>query len=148
MLANGIANHNGHVNGNGVNVHRVYPPCPSDYEPVTIDAIPTAPKPGWRDQLAPVTWSMSWTASDVSHSVTLRGDTEQEVLDLVKPLVAGIKAAKEKRQAQNPQTQPEHVVCKIHGAPMERRVSKRTGGHYHCHRLAGNDLCFGREKKA
>jgi len=95
---------------------------------------------------------MSYTDSTgISHSVTLRGDTEQEVLDMVKPLVAGVRKAHaiaKEKHAGEPQTQPERVMCKIHNVEMERRVSRRNGGHYHSHRLPNNELCFGREKKA
>lgn len=141
-------NDNGY-NGNG-DSHILQ--CSSDYEnrPV-IDILPSKPSPKWRDQLAPVTWSMSYIdSSNISHSVTLRGDSEEEVLEMVKPLVAGIRKAKgnAKKEQQQDNTQPESVVCKIHSVQMERRVSKRTGGHYHCHRMPdGKDLCFGREKR-
>ena len=70
---------------------------------------------------------------------------------MVKPLVAGVRKAHaiaKEKHAGEPQTQPERVMCKIHNVEMQRRVSKRTGGHYHCHRLAGNNLCFGRVQKA
>ena len=58
-----------------------------------------------------------------------------------------IKASRGKHSTPNPEqreTQLEHVTCKIHGVEMERRVSKRTGGHYHAHKLPGQGLCFGR----
>jgi len=142
-------NSNGHVNG--TNGHVLV--CSSDYEErsAVIDVTPTAPRPGWRDQFPTFTHNLSWVDSDgCGHSFTLRSDSLVDLMADIKAMKALIKASKAQHQAQQPETQPEHVVCKIHGVEMERRVSKKTGGHYHCHRLAGsgNDLCFGREKKA
>jgi hypothetical protein len=60
-----------------------------------------------------------------------------------------IRQAKQQHAESNPvqpQTQEERVVCKIHGVEMERRVSRRTGGHYFSHKLADRELCFGRPK--
>jgi hypothetical protein len=160
-LANGNCNtRDSYLNGNGVTATQLYAPCASDYEPApVIDITPTAPTKGnWRDQLAPVTWSMSYIdSSQISHSVTLRGDTEEEVLEMVKPLVAGIRKAKElakekaaahaPQQAETPAPDSDVPPCKIHGMPMERRTSKRTGGIYFSHRLPGSkELCFGRER--
>ena len=65
----------------------------------------------------------------------------------LKLLKGMIKAAKQKHADANPaqsKTQPEKVMCQIHGVEMERRVTKRTGGHYHAHKLPGQGLCFGR----
>jgi hypothetical protein len=146
-----------HHNGSGVYTRETYPACPSDYEVMAIDVTPaTTSKPAWRDQLAPVTWSMSYVdSSGISHSCTLRGDTEEEVLDMVKPIVAGVRKAKQLAKDRVPQTQaapePDSDIapCKIHGMAMERRTSKRTGGIYFSHRLPGSkELCFGREPKA
>ena len=147
VSANGVSN-NGH--------HVTYLPCDSDYEPrPVIDIVSSKPQPKWRDQLAPVTWSMTYIdSSNISHSVTLRGDTEEEVLDMVKPLVAGIRKAKAKAKEAGSATEttavpePDSDVppCKIHGIPMQRRVSRRTQGIYFSHKLPNGDLCFGREK--
>jgi hypothetical protein len=133
-----------------------YPPCASDYEAApVIDVVPTAPKPAWRDQLAPVTWSMSYVdSSGISHSCTLRADSEEEVLAMVKPIVAGVRKAKQLAKDRAPQQaspEPDSDVTawKIHGMAMERRTSKRTGGIYFSHRLPGSkELCFGRAPKA
>jgi hypothetical protein len=157
MIANGIHHSNG--NGtNGVHAQQLYPACASDYEAVAIDITPQAApaKGNWRDQLAPVTWSMSYTdSSGISHSCTLRGDTEEEVLSMVKPIVAGVRKAKQlakeraPQQTETPVPDSDVPPCAIHGTPMERRTSKRTGGIYFSHRLPGSkELCFGREPKA
>jgi hypothetical protein len=149
LAANGF-----HSNGNGT-AH--FLDCPSDYEPIDITPLPTAPTKGsWRDQLAPVTWSMSYTdSSGISHSCTLRGDSEEEVLAMVKPIVAGVRKAKQlakerqPQQAEAPAPDSDVPPCRIHGTPMERRTSKRTGGVYFSHRLPGSkELCFGRAPKA
>ena len=150
LTANGTY-HNG--------THDHYLNCASDYEPAPV--IDVTPKTGWRDQLAPVTWSMSYVdSSGISHSCTLRGDTEEEVLDMVKPLVAGIRKAKQMAKERQPQaTQTPGAVpytsapdsdippCPVHGTPMIRRQSKRTGGIYFSHKMPSGELCFGREPK-
>src|SRR5688572_8384084 len=107
---------------NGTNGHFLH--GASDYEarPV-IDVVPKAASPKWRDQLAPVTWSLSYVdSSGVSHSCTLRGDTQEEVIDMVKPIVAGIRKAKElAKEKQTPQAtqapEPDSDIppCKVHG---------------------------------
>jgi hypothetical protein len=145
-------------NDNGVHAAQLYPPCESDYEPApVIDITPqSAPAKGnWRNQLAPITWSMSYVdSSGISHSCTLRADSEEEVLAMVKPIVAGVRKAKQLAKDRAPQQaspEPDSDVpaCKIHGMAMERRTSKRTGGIYFSHRLPGSkDLCFGRAPKA
>lgn len=147
MLSAAKLNCNG--NSNGHFLHGA-----SDYEdrPV-IDVTPKPASPKWRDQLAPVTWSMSYIdSSQVTHSVTLRGDTEEEVLAMVKPLVAGIRKAKQLAKEKEPQAAVEPdsdlPLCKIHNVPMQRAVSKRTGGTYTFHDLPGRDKCFGRQKKS
>jgi hypothetical protein len=154
MLTQNGTHHNG-SNGNGVHASELYPACPSDYEAVAIDVTPQpAPTKGnWRDQLAPVTWSMSYVdSSGISHSCTLRGDTEEEVLAMVKPIVAGVRKAKQLAKEHAPQQaapEPDSDLppCKIHGVPMKRAVSKRTGGIYTFHDLPNRDKCFGRESK-
>jgi hypothetical protein len=147
MLANGTHH------SNGVHATQLYPACPSDYEAVTLDVTPTTPpiKGNWRDQLAPVTWSLSYTdSSGISHFCTVRGDTEEEVLAMVKPIVAGVRKAKQMAKDRAPQPaapEPDSDVppCKIHGVPMERRQSKK-GGWYYSHR-APDGLCFGKGVK-
>ena len=141
---------------NGVNAHVngkvAYLPCSIRDHPV-IDIVPTTPKtsrPRWRDELAPYTHTLQWLDADGhSHSMTLRSDSLQDLLGDLKLLKSMVKQAKQKHTDANPaqsKTQPEKVMCPIHNLEMERRVSKRTGGHYHSHRLPGNDLCFGRAK--
>ena len=136
------------ISGNGHVTHLV---CESDYEDVPYTpALPA--KPDWTGQLSVYTHNLSWMDADqCQHSLTIRADDLQTLLSDLKLIKEGIRRAKQKAadakpEASDGQTQPERVVCKIHGIEMERRVSKRTGGHYHCHRL-GNDLCFGWEKK-
>jgi hypothetical protein len=151
MITEGEMSRNGTMsNGKSLNGRGNVLTCPSDYEPrPAIDVVPNKPSPKWRDQLAPYTWSMSYTdSSSISHSVTLRGDTEEEVLEMVKPLVAGIRKAKAKGNSPTPDVPAETgnmPVCKIHGVQMERRVSKRTSAQYwaHGHR---QDTCFGKAK--
>ena len=152
MLSNGTAHLNGHgLNGNGVNGYGHMLECPSDH-PV-IDIVPTTPKtsrPRWRDELAPYTHTLQRLDGDGhSHSMTLRSDSLQDLLSDLKLLKSMVKQAKQKHADANPEqreTQLERVVCKIHGAEMERRVSRRTGGHYFSHKLADRELCFGRPK--
>ena len=139
-------NHNGCLSTTG---HML--DCPSDH-PI-IDITPCQAKAGWRSQFAVFTHNLSWVDSDgVSHSLTLRSDSLPDLMADIKTMKSLIRQSKAQHQAKNPaaqpETQPERVICKIHNVEMERRVSKHTGGHYHCHRLAGNDLCFGRERKA
>jgi len=138
-----------HLNGSHNGQAKVaYLPCESDYPVIDVVAKPATPK--WRDQYPLFTHNLSWQDSDgCNHSLTLRSDSITDLLSDLKMIKTGIRQAKAKAAESQPQeaTQPERVVCKIHHVEMERRVSKRTGGHYHCHRLAGNELCFGREKK-
>jgi len=144
---------NGHqLNGFYSNGHTLH--CSSDYERrPAIDVTPTAPKPGWRNQFAVFTHNLSWLDADgCSHSMTLRSDSLPDLLADLKALKAMIKAAKQQHQAQQPAAQPEPdsdiPPCKIHGTPMMRRQSKRTGGIYFSHKLTNGELCFGLEKKA
>ena len=147
-------NHNGYVNG--TNGHTLI--CDSDYEPRPVIVItPSKPTPGWRDQLAPYTHCLQWSDSDgCSHSMTLRADTLEQLLADLKLIKQGIKIAKEKAKekakAQQPVTQPDPdsdvPPCKVHGTPMVRKQSRRTGEIYFSHALPNGELCFGREKKA
>ena len=147
MLSNGVSHLNGHHNGtNGTTLV-----CESNYEPVSvIDVIPTTPAPKWRDQHAAFTHHIQWIDSDnISHGLTLRSDSLQDILSDLRMVKGIIRQDKQKHTDANPEqpeTQSEKVVCKVHGVPMERRVSKRTGGHYFSHKLADRDLCFGRPK--
>ena len=139
-----------HLNGNGVNPKVAYLPCSSDHEErPAIDITPTAPTPQWRNEFPQFTHNLSWQDSDgISHSMTLRSDSLQDLMADLKLLKAMIRQANEQHSSANPsqpETQPEHVSCKIHGVQMERRVSKRTQGHYFSHRI-GSELCFGRPK--
>lgn len=139
-------------NGTHSNGHVTYLPCDSDYEPrPVIDVVAREPKPGWHDQNPRFVHSLTWTDGDgVGHMLVLRSDDLQALFADIKMVKGLIKRSKEKHATANPdapETQPEQVMCKIHNTAMERRVSKRNGGHYHCHRLVGNDLCFGRERK-
>ena len=146
MLANGVSHLNGH--DNGVNGHTLV--CASDYPAVEIDVTPHQPQPKWQDQFPQFTHNLSWQDSDgISHSMTLRSDSLQALMADLKLLKGMIKAAKEQHSTANPtqsQTQEECVACKVHGVEMERRISKRTGGHYFSHKLSDRELCFGRPK--
>jgi hypothetical protein len=139
------------LNGNGINGKVAYLPCSSDHEErPAIDITPSAPVPQWRAQFPTYTHNLGWTDNDgVNHSMTLRGDSLQDILNDLKLLKGMIRTAKQKHSDSNPtqsDTQPEQVTCKIHNTLMERRVSKRTGGHYFSHKLADRELCFGRPK--
>ena len=148
VAVNGI-----HSNGHMSNGNVTYLPCSSDYEErPTIDVVAREPKPGWHDQNPRFVHSLTWTDADgVGHMLVLRSDDLQALFGDIKMVKSMIKRSKEKAkekqpEAQQEQTQPEHVVCKIHGVQMERRVSKRTGGHYFSHRI-GTELCFGKGAK-
>ena len=145
MLSNGTALLNDHVNG--TNAHTLE--CPSDYPPA-IDITPSKPTPQWRNEFPQFTHNLSWTDLDgINHSMTLRSDSLQSLMADLKLLKSMVRQAKQQHADASPvqpDTQLERVMCKVHGTVMERRVSKRTGGHYHCHKLAGRDLCFGRAK--
>ena len=116
---------NAHVNGKVAHL-----PCPSDYEPAPIDITPSKPTPRWRDQFPTYTHNINWLDSDgISHSMTLRSDILQDILNDLKLLKGMIRTAKQKHSTANPEqpgTQQERIVCKVHGVEMERRVSKRT----------------------
>ena len=138
---------------NGTNGCGTHLPCASDYEPAPIlDTTLTAPTPKWRDDFPLFTHNISWLDSDgISHSLTLRSDDLQALFADLRLLKSMIRASRQKAPVDNPgkpqqNTEHERVVCKIHNVEMERRVSKRSGGHYFSHRLVGNDLCFGKEK--
>ena len=157
MLANGIHHSNG---TNGVHA-QLYVPCASDYEPAPIiDVVPTAPKPGWRDQHAAFTHHIQWVDSDgISHGLTLRSDSLQDLMVDLKMVKGMIKAAKAKARESQPANQassdpqvpaadvPDVQHCKIHAVDMVRRWSKRTQGHYFGHKLPNDDFCYGREPK-
>ena len=147
MLSANDLHLNGHVNG--TNGHALE--CSSDYEPrPAIDITPSKPTPQWRNEFPQFTHNLSWLDSDgINHSMTLRSDSLQALMADLKLLKSMVQQAKQKHADANPTqpaTQPEKVLCKLHNIEMERRVSKRTGGHYHCHKLAGRDLCFGKPK--
>ena len=137
------------IHSNGLNGKVSHLPCPSDHELAPIDVTLSTPTPQWRKEFPKFTHNINWLDSDgINHSMTLRSDSLQSLMADLKLLKGMIRQAKEKHNTVNPtqsQTQEERVVCKVHGVEMERRVSKRTGGHYHSHKM-GNDLCFGRPK--
>jgi hypothetical protein len=147
LAANGISSNNG--------VHaQLYAPCPSDYETAPIDVTPTAPRPGWKDAFPQYTHNLSWVDSEgCSHSMTLRSDSLSDLMNDLRLLKSMIRQAKGKARESAPQQaapEPDSDVppCPIHGASMERRTSKRTGGIYFSHRMPGTkELCFGREPK-
>jgi hypothetical protein len=135
---------------NGTNGHVLY--CPSDHEP--IDVTPTAPKPAWRDEFPTFTHHLQWVDADsVSHGLTLRSDSLQDLMSDLRMVKGMIRQAKQKAAESKPQSEqtpePDSDVppCKVHGAPMRRAVSKRTGGTYFYHDI-GRDRCFGRAAKA
>ena len=153
LSPNGLA-HN-HSNGTtGTNGHGAQLHCENDYEAVNATPYtPSAHPVPWRSQFPAFTHNLGWTDGDgCTHSLTLRNDNLNDLMADLKMLKGLIRASKQKATVANPgahqgQTQEELVVCKVHGVAMERRISKRMGGHYHCHRMGVNDLCFGRPRK-
>jgi hypothetical protein len=124
-----------------------YPPCPSDYGPVPQ----WKPRPGWRDQFPAFTHNLNWADADGhQHSMTFRSDSLPDLLADLKILKAMIRASKAQAQAREPEPVPKETgdipVCPIHKVSMERRQSRRTGGHYWCHEIGLKELCFGRKK--
>jgi hypothetical protein len=139
--------------------------CESDYEPAPlIDVTPqTAPKPGWRDQQAAFTHHIQWIDADgISHGLTIRSDSLQDLMADLKMVKGMIKAAKQKARESQPAKQTESELnaetdvkrCPIHGIDMPRRFSKRNNGHFFAHTLPDNTFCYGskghsgRERKA
>lgn len=138
-----------HANGstsNGYNGHTLI--CESDYP--DVKAVDVTPKrtPRWQDQVAKYTHNLSWVDADsCQHSMTIRADSLQELLDDLKLIKKGIQIAKAKSGKQNvPEETGDIPVCPIHGVTMERRTSKRTGGQYFAHKTGPKELCFGRER--
>ena len=144
---------NGHIhNGNPTN--GVYPPCPSDYpEPDLTSTLALTKAPGWKSQFPAFTHNMGWIDPDGnSHSMTLRSDDLALLMRDVKMLRAMIRASKEKGKEKEATTDSVPAesgnipVCPIHHTVMERRQSRRTGGHYWAHKTGIKDLCFGKAR--
>jgi hypothetical protein len=161
VSANGI-----HSNGsNGSNGHFLN--CTSDYEPrpLTIDVVPTAPTPKWRDQQAAFTHHIQWVDHEgISHGLTIRSDDLQSLMADLRLVKAGIREAK-KQAAESASVpgdsqsgeshSPTELTaetdvqrCRIHGVDMPRRISKRNSGHYFAHFLPDDSICYGRAPKA
>ena len=150
LTANGTNLNNG-TNGHFLN-------CASDYEPSpVIDITPaTASKPDCTGQHATYTHHVQWLDSDnVQHGLTIRSDSLQGLLADLKLIKGMIRQAKAKaaehappQATQTPAPDSDEPPCKIHGTPMVRRQSKRTGGIYFSHKMANGELCFGRTPKA
>ena len=122
-----------------------YLDCASDYEERPI--IDVTPHPKWRDQLAPYTHTLQWVDADgCSHSMTLRNDTLQGLLDDLKLIKSGIQQCKAKARQENPDMPPDTMLCDVHNAYMERRYSKRTGGHYFAHKVENGEFCYGKSQ--
>jgi hypothetical protein len=144
VAANGI-----HSNGNG------FLNCSSDYPAIDITPLPATPRPKWRDQHPLYVEHIEWVDHEgISHGLTLRSDDLQSLLADLRLVKSMIRQAKKQASDRTPQQavpEPDSDLppCRIHGVPMERRTSKRTGGIYFSHRLPGSkELCFGREPKA
>ena len=156
MVTNGMLSHNGAIpNGTSLSDRGTILNCPSDYEPrPVIDVVPTAPKPGWRDQYALFTDTVQWLTPDgISHSLTIRSDDLGDLMRDVKLIRAMILKSREQHAApgsesepgdgQEPMTKP----CDLHGgAPMKRRVGKNGAAFYSHQVQGGNGWCNGRSK--
>src|SRR5687768_7187688 len=92
-------------NGYGVHIAPVYPPCESDYEPrPAIDAISKPTAPGWRSQWPEYTHNVSWVDSDSKqHSLTIRTDNLDELLQTLTAIKHVIRASKAKAAETAPQ---------------------------------------------
>jgi hypothetical protein len=145
------------VNGtsyNGANGNVTYLPCSSDYEErPLVNVTPKAPKPGWRDQHAIFTHHLQWVDHEgISHGLTLGSDSLQDLLADLRLIKQMIRQAKQtssmpvSQASEAPELDNDIPPCKIHGAPMQRKQSKRTGGIYCSHRLPSGELCFGKSK--
>jgi hypothetical protein len=143
---------NGNHNSNGCTLV-----CESDY-PV-IDVTPFTPsksKPGWKEQHAAFTHHIQWVdAEGISHGLTLRSDSLQDLMRDLRLVKSMIKAAKQKHaelqpKASEPQPQaqaePDVQHCEIHNVDMPRRWSKRTRGHYFGHKCSDGSFCYGKAK--
>ena len=142
------------LNGNGIQ----HLECASDYEPrPAIPAPAPAPLPKWSDELAPYTCSIGWSDDHgCTYNLTIRDDTLDGILPALRRVKKGIRRARQKASVTSPETpsaeplESPGMACPIHGVVMERRRSKRTGGHYFSHALPGSgannkSLCFGRK---
>ena len=147
---------NGTHHSNGIHITPPYPACPSDYESVAADR--WKPEPGWHNQFPTYTHNVSWVDSDSKqHSLTIRGDDLDELLMTLTAIKQCIRASKAKHTesqpgeqalAQQAESQPDVIPCRIHSVDMPRRWSKRTNGHYFGHKLATGNFCYGRAPKA
>ncbi len=134
-------------NGNGHFLH-----CESDYEPrpvIDIIAKQVVAK-DWTQNLAPCTCSMSYIDhTGISYSVTFRGNSNEEVLEMMRPWIAGIRKAKASAgPVEEPVVERDVRQCKLHNVEMAKRLSKKSGKPYYAHAMPGDagSLCFGRSK--
>jgi hypothetical protein len=150
-----MLNQNGQVhNSNGTNGHFLN--GASDYEPrPVIDVTPNTPRPKWRDAFPTFTHNMSWQdAEGCLHSMTIRSDDLTDLMSDLRLLKGMVRQAKkqaaESTQANTPTVEPDSDIppCPVHGTPMVRKVSRRTGGIYWSHKTVTGELCFGRQKKS
>lgn len=129
---------------NGVHVSNLWPPCPSDYEPAPAN-IP-AKQTGWRDQFPAFTHNLSWVDADgLSHSMTLRSDSLQDLMADLKLLKNAIKQSRQQHAEAPLDAESDVKRCAIHGVDMPRRFSKRNQGHFFGHVLPDNTFCYGRK---
>jgi hypothetical protein len=135
---------------NGIHHTPTYPSCPSDYEAVTPADTAPRPEPRWCTQFPTYTHNVSWVDTDSKqHSLTIRGDDLDELLATLTAVKRTIRASRAKAESQDtPATpqQPDVMRCHIHNAPMPRRWSRRTSGHYFSHALPDGSFCYGRPK--
>ena len=140
---------------NSLNSHGIQSlECASDHPPRPVIPAPApVTLPGWRAELAPFTCSIGWSDDHgCTYNLTIRDDSLDGILPALTRIKRGIRRARRKATVANPGTPSTEVLekpgmaCPIHDVPMQRRISKRTKGHYFSHALPGNSLCFGRKK--
>lgn len=128
--------------------------CASDHPPRPV--IPAQPRGRREGHLDAFTLNLGWHDNDgITYSLTIRGEERDQVMADAKFFKAVAKAHMAKGKVAAAVAKPDDlevpaIVCKIHGVEMQRRISKRSGGHYFSHALPGGgpnnkNLCFGRK---
>jgi hypothetical protein len=118
---------------------------------VHTPAVSLPPKSDWGQQWPQFTHNVGWLDTDgKQHSLTIRTDDLDELLATLTTVKNVIRASKAKAAASSQVPAPDSDVppCPVHGTPMIRKQSKRTGGIYFSHKMADGQLCFGRPAKA
>ena len=143
-----------HSNDNGVHITSSYSPCTSDYEPRPIDDTAKRAVPGWRSQWPEYTHNVTWVDSDSKqHSLTIRTDDMDELLQTLMAIKHVIRASKAKaaesapQAPREPQAEPDTQPCPTHHNVIMQKRASRSGGHFYSHRLAHGDWCNGRDRK-